>query len=130
MLRQDFDRRVGNVGVTRSQWMMIVVAARQPGATQRQIADILDMSEASAGRLIDRLCADGMIERKPRDDDRRAHSVSITDKAKPILEQIGEIARDSAGRVFSNFSDEELSQFSTLLDKLYDNLGGSNPVLR
>jgi MarR family transcriptional regulator for hemolysin len=121
-MRQDFDRRIADVGVTRSQWSMIVAVARHPGSTQRQIAELLEMSEASAGRLIDRLCADGLLERQERNDDRRARSVFVTDKVKPMLERLGEIARASEGRVFRNMSDEELEQLSTLLDKVYRNL--------
>ena len=69
-----FDREVAGLHVTRSQWTMIAVVARSPGATQRTIAEALEMSEASAGRLIDRLCADGLLERHERYDDRRARA--------------------------------------------------------
>ncbi|MEO7248219.1 MAG: MarR family winged helix-turn-helix transcriptional regulator [Novosphingobium sp.] len=126
MMRQEFDRRVSDIGVTRSQWTMFLVVARRPGATQREIANALEMSEASTGRLIDRLCADGLLIRKPRNNDRRAHSVCLTAQAQPLLSQIGEIARASENRVFRSFSDEELLEFSRLLDKLYTNLGGGD----
>ena len=122
MMRQDFDRRIADVGVTRSQWSMIVAVARHPGSTQRQVAELLEMSEASAGRLIDRLCADGLLERQERNDDRRARSVFVTDKVKPMLEQLGEIAKASESRVFNGLSEEELEQMSALLDKVYRNL--------
>lgn len=69
LLRNNFDRQVVNLNVTRSQWAMIAVVSRVPGATQRTIAEALEMSEASAGRLIDRLCADGLLERRDRRDD-------------------------------------------------------------
>src|ERR1700712_1435668 len=66
LLRSDFDRRLSDMNITRSQWGLIAVVARRPGSTQRSIAEILEMSEASAGRLIDRLCADGLLERRER----------------------------------------------------------------
>ena len=94
LLRNRFDRQVSNLNVTRSQWTMIVVVARNPGATQRVIAEALEMSEASAGRLIDRLCADGLLERQERYDDRRARAVYLTKAAEPLLEKLGELARD------------------------------------
>jgi MarR family transcriptional regulator, transcriptional regulator for hemolysin len=119
MLRQDFDKHIADVGVTRSQWSMIVVAARHPGSTQRQIAEYLDMSEASAGRLVDRLCTDGWLERRERDDDRRAREVYLTQAATPILEKLGAIARESEARVFCNFSEDELEGRRAALDKLY-----------
>ncbi len=123
-MRQHFDCRVSDIGVTRSQWTMFLLVARKPGATQREIAKALDMSEASAGRLIDRMCADGLLIRKPRDNDRRAHAVCLTDQAQPLLSQIGDIARASEIRIFKSFSEDELLEFGRLLDKLYTSLGG------
>lgn len=123
MLRQEFDRTVAELGITRSQWTMIVVVARRPGATQREIAEVLDVSEASAGRLIDRLCADGLLERHEHPDDRRARVVSVTDKARPLLEKLSDLGRSNEQRVFRDFSEAELDSLSNLLDKLYRTLG-------
>ena len=123
MLRQDFDRSVTDFGVTRSQWALIAVVSRMPGTTQRRIAELLEMSEASAGRLIDRLCADGYLRRTEADNDRRARAVHLTDKAAPMLEKLGEYARQNEIRVFRDFSEEELAEFDRLLEKLRHNLG-------
>ena len=122
MLRQEFDRAVAELGITRSQWTMIVVVARRPGATQREIAEVLDVSEASAGRLIDRLCADGLLERHEHPDDRRARVVSVTEKARPLLDKLSELGRSNERRVFRDFSETELESLSDLLDKLYRTL--------
>lgn len=122
MLRQDFDRQVAGISVTRSQWVMIAAVARQPGASQRQIAELLEISEASAGRLVDRLCAEKLLERRACKDDRRARLVFVTDAALPLLDQLGAIAKSSEERIFGNFSDSELETFTCLLDKLYANL--------
>lgn len=125
LLRQDFDRRIDEQGVTRSQWALIVVVARHPGATQREIAKALQMSEASAGRLVDRLCADGLLERRECENDRRARVVFLTDKSRPMLEELGEVARESEARVFRDFTNEELEALRSGLDKLYFNVAGA-----
>lgn len=121
IVRNNFDRQVSALNVTRSQWAMIAVVAHQPGATQRMIADALEMSEASAGRLVDRLCTEGLLERRPRDDDRRARAVYLTDAAKPLLEKLSIIADQNEDRLFRNFSESELETLRTLLDKVYNN---------
>ena len=123
LLRNSFDRQVSNLNVTRSQWAMIVVVARNPGATQRVIAEALEMSEASAGRLIDRLCADGLLERQERYDDRRARAVYLTKAAEPLLAKLAEIARQGELRVFRDFSLEELEALKDYLDRIYNNVG-------
>jgi len=113
---------VASLNVTRSQWAMIVVVARTPGLTQRMIAERLEMSEASAGRLIDRLCAEGLLERRERDDDRRARAVYVTKAAEPLLTKLGEIAGQGEQQVFKGFSEEEIEQLDGFLFRIYENI--------
>lgn len=120
--RNNFDRKVAALNVTRSQWAMIATVARYPGSTQRTIAEYLEMSEASAGRLIDRLCADGLLERRDRRDDRRARAVYLTDSAKPLLDQLGVIASESEKRMFAGFSEDEVAQLLDFMTRIYDNV--------
>lgn len=122
LLRSDFDRHVDDVGLTRSQWSLIAVAARKPGSTQRQIAEFMEMSEASAGRLIDRLEADGVLERRELEGDRRARAVFLTDAANPLLEKMSTMARTREERWFRGLTGEQITELGDLLGKLYDNM--------
>lgn len=121
LFRNNFDRLAARLNVTRSQWSMIAVVNRQPGATQRTIAEALEMSEASAGRLIDRLCVDGLLERKDREDDRRARAVYLTEAAEPLLARLAELAAVAEERTFQGFSEDELQTLGEFVDRLYAN---------
>lgn len=120
-LHNNFDRELAGLQATRSQWTMIGIAARYPGSTQRCLAEYLDMSEASAGRLIDKLCNDGWLERRDRKDDRRAREVYVTDAAKPLLETLSSVATRSEEEMFKGFSEAELLQFREFMDRIYEN---------
>jgi MarR family transcriptional regulator for hemolysin len=122
LIRNQFDREVAALNITRSQWSMIAVVAGRPGATQRVIADILEMSEASAGRLIDRLCADGLLQRQEKVDDRRARAIYLTKEAEPLLAKLGQIGRESERRVFKGMTAEELESLLSALDKIHANI--------
>lgn len=121
-LRNTFDRQVVNLNVTRSQWVTIAVVSAKPGASQRTIAEALEMTEASAGRLIDRLCADGLLERRDRLDDRRARAVYLTPAAEPLLAKLAAIASLGEMRMFKGFSDEDLAVLAGFLDRIYENV--------
>jgi MarR family transcriptional regulator for hemolysin len=123
ILRNYFDRQVAALNVTRSQWAMIAVVATSPGATQRMIADALEMSEASAGRLVDRLCGEGLLMRRARDDDRRAKAIYLSEAAGPLLEKLTIVAKESEDRMFKGFTETELDTLKTLLDRVYANVG-------
>lgn len=121
-MRNLFDRRVSVLGVTRSQWQLIAVVSRNPGATQRTIAEALEITEASAGRLVDRLVGDGLLERRAREDDRRAHAVYLMPAAEPLLSDLKAASDVLDIRMFRGFSDAEKEQLGDLLERAYANL--------
>src|SRR3977135_4074603 len=55
LMRTAFDRRVRKLGLARSQWLVINRLHRWPGATQSELAEMLEVEKATAGRLVDRL---------------------------------------------------------------------------
>jgi MarR family transcriptional regulator for hemolysin len=121
-IRKRFDQSVVDIGVTRSQWTLVAVISRRPGATQREVAEILEMSQASAGRLIDRLCADGLLDRRPKEDDRRAHCIYLTEAAGTILEKISLAAAVHENAVFAGFSPADLDKLGVYLDMISANI--------
>ncbi len=123
-LRNDFDRYASEIDVTRSQWSVIAVVSRMPGTSQRSIAELLEMSEASAGRLIDRLCADGLLERRELPGDRRTRAVYLTEAAQPLLDRIGDIAKRSETRLFRGFANDELEMLLGYLERIHNNVDG------
>jgi len=121
-IRSLFDYKIGKEGVTRSQWTMIAVVASNPGATQRTISEVLEISEASAGRLIDKLSQEGLLERRARANDRRAYSIHLTEEGENILGQLSRIGREMEELLFAGLSGPELQDLSHLVSRLYDNL--------
>ncbi len=124
-LRQVFDQQVERTGLTRAKWTLIASVARNPGATQRTIATLLEVTDATAGRLIDRLCADGYLERREDPQDRRAHSLYLTPVAQPLLSRLAKIAEIYEEATFAGFSDEDLEKLDELLGLLSRNLAKS-----
>jgi MarR family transcriptional regulator, transcriptional regulator for hemolysin len=121
-LRQKFDQVVESDGLTRGKWGVIVAVARNPGTTQRMVASVLEVTEVTAGQLIDRLCADGYLERRRHPKDRRAHCVYLTPKAQPLLGRLNEVAKVHEDETFAGLTEEELALLDVILDKLAGNL--------
>jgi MarR family transcriptional regulator for hemolysin len=121
-MRQLFDERVESHGVTRAKWNLIATVASRPGATQRSIASALEISDVTAGRLIDRVCADGLLERRENPTDRRAYCVYLTDAAQPTLELLSGAALEYERDLFANFSEAEMDQLDALLEKMASNI--------
>jgi MarR family transcriptional regulator for hemolysin len=121
-MRLGFDHGVNCVGMTRAKWTLIVAVARNPGETQRTIAAALEMSEVVAGRLIDRLCASGHLERRENPSDRRGYRVYLTPAAQPVLDRLGKVAKLQEEQIFKGLSDENVTQLNGLLDHIARNV--------
>jgi len=121
-LRMSFDQSAETCGLTRAQWTLIAVVARNPGATQRTVAEALEVREITAGRLIDRLCDDGYLRRDENPSDRRAYCVHLTAAAEPLLGKLDDLARIHEARIFASFEAEALEKLDTLLDRIAQNL--------
>lgn len=117
-----FARQMEGEGVTRAQWSVIVVIAHRPGASQRLIAEALDISEAAAGRMIDRLRQDGLLERRPSTDDKRAYCVHLTDAAQPILTRLGAIAAILEKDTYCGVDADDMAKLDAILARIYRNV--------
>jgi MarR family transcriptional regulator for hemolysin len=124
-LGQRFDYLVEADGLTRGKWSVIVAVARSPGGTQRSIAAMLEITEVTAGQLIDRLCADGYLERREHPTDRRAYCVHLTPAAQPFLDKLGEVARIHEEETFAGLNEADLSRLDECLDIVARNFATS-----
>ncbi len=121
-LRLRFDQSIVQRGVTRARWSLIAAVARNPGATQRAIAAMLEVTEVTAGRLIDRLCTDGYLERRENPSDRRGYCVYLTPAAQPVLDKMGEVAKSHENETFADLGEDDLAKLDALLSVIARNL--------
>jgi MarR family transcriptional regulator for hemolysin len=121
-LRVTFDQSAERSGLTRAQWQMIAVVSRNPGTTQRIIAEALEVREITAGRLIDRLCEEGYLRREAHPSDRRAYQVYLTPAAQPLLDKLDELAKVHEAVIFAGFENGDLEKLDALLEIIGGNL--------
>ena len=82
LMRTVFDRRVRGFGLTRAQWLVLTRLYRRPGASQTELADMLEVDRASAGRMVDRMEKGGWVERRADAGDRRVNRLHLTAEAR------------------------------------------------
>jgi len=87
-LRTEADRRFASLCLTRAQWVTLFWLQRRPGLSQKELAELLEVEPISAGRLIDRLEARGLVERRQDAADRRIWRLHLLPAAQPILEEL------------------------------------------
>ncbi len=96
LLRKRFEQRAraASLGLTRAQAAVLAYLARQEGINQAALAQILDLEPITLARLLDRLQAVTLIERRADPKDRRAHLLYLTEAAYPLLDRIFALAAE------------------------------------
>jgi DNA-binding MarR family transcriptional regulator len=118
LLRTVFERRVRAFGLTRAQWLVIARMRRRPGLSQSEIADLLEIEKASAGRLIDRMEAKGWLQRRDDASDRRINRLHLTPEAEQLHAAIWPIAEATVDTALGDLSTEERRLLTGLMTRV------------
>ncbi len=127
MLRRIFNERLTHLGLTQAQWRAMAHLSRHEGLNQVSLADRLDVQPITVARLIDKLVAAQLVERRPDPNDRRAQRLFLTAQAVPVLEQIWDVADETYAVVLKGMSDEERDLLIDLLTRMQTNIGPLQP---
>jgi DNA-binding MarR family transcriptional regulator len=122
LLRKRFEQKAKSLGLTRSQWQVLAHLARHEGIGQSALAEILEIEPITLGRLLDRLEAAALVERRAHPRDRRAWQLFLADKAHPILDQVWEIAGETRDEAMAGLPPVERERLINLLLQVRANL--------
>lgn len=81
-----FDHAMAKHQLTRAQWWGMMHISGNEGMTQTELASIMQMGRASAGKLIERLEAKSWIERRSDATDSRVRRVYVSKDVTPVMD--------------------------------------------
>lgn len=122
LLRRRFDERARAIGVTRPQWRALTALSRCEGINQGALAERLEVEPITLCRMIDRLEEAGLVERRRAPADRRAWHIYLTDKARPLLEQLRELGAALNAQALDGVDDPAQAALVVALERIRDNL--------
>jgi DNA-binding MarR family transcriptional regulator len=123
LMRTVFDRRVKALGITRPQWLALVRLKRRPGASQSELADMMEIERAPAGKIVDRLQERGWVERRPDPVDRRINRIFLTDLGERVHAAIWPIGQATVADALDGLTASEADRLTELLLKVKTRLG-------
>ena len=109
LLRVDADKRARSHGMTRAQWGILVWLERQPGISQKELAELLEVEPITVARLVDRLERRGMVERRPDPRDRRIWRLHLLLPAHLVLREINQQRSEIAATLTSGIDEDNLT---------------------
>ncbi|HWM70601.1 MAG TPA: MarR family transcriptional regulator [Steroidobacteraceae bacterium] len=117
-----FEVRAREIPLNLPQAKTLVRLEKNEGVSQARLAELAEVDPMTMVRLLDRMEADGWLERRPDPADRRARCLYLTAKAKPILSEIWRLSEETRAELFAGVSKAERDIFMTVLERLYDNI--------
>ena len=124
LMRKRFEQRAraAALGLTRAQAAVLAYLARQEGINQAALAQLLELEPITLARLLDRLQAAGLIERRPDPKDRRAHLLYLTAAAYPLLDRIFALAAEVREDALAGVAEADRGRLLDLLIEMKANL--------
>jgi MarR family transcriptional regulator for hemolysin len=122
MLRTYADHKARQLGMTRAHWGVLFRLERAEGLKQSELAEILDIQPITLTRLIDRLCNNGLIERRSDPEDRRAKRLFLTPAARPVLEQLTTLSNELMTTTLAGIDRSKIEEMVQQLGVAKENL--------
>lgn len=108
--------------LTTSQWAVLKLLDTNPVLSQAQIADKLLGDRATAGTVIFKLISKEYLEKSLDPKDRRSYVVSLTPKAKKIINEIELKAEKTSAQALRGLNEDEIKTLYSSLNKIIINL--------
>jgi DNA-binding MarR family transcriptional regulator len=117
-----FEQRARAFSLTLPQCKALVRLEHHEGISQAKLAEATDVDPMTMVRIVDRMEADGLLERRADPSDRRARTLYLTPKAKPLLNKIWQLAEATRAEVFAGVSARDRDTFMAVLQRLHENV--------
>ena len=122
LMRKTFDRDMKSLDLTRSQWWLLAYLVNNDGASQVELADLLDLSPVTTGSLIGRLEKKGYVSRRQDETDGRIKRVYMSNAKGYVYSQLEGKAVQHMDQSIQDLTPEERTQLEKLLLKVKNRL--------
>jgi MarR family transcriptional regulator, transcriptional regulator for hemolysin len=117
-----FEVHARAISLNLSQAKALIRLQKNEGASQARLAELVEVDAMAMVRIVDRMEADGLLERRPDPADRRARCLYLTAKAKPLLEEIWRLVELTRAEVLAGIGKAERDVFMDVLERIHDNI--------
>lgn len=117
-----FEQRAQEMSMTLPPCKVLAYLERNEGVSQSKLAELTSIEPMAMVRILDRMEADGLVERRPDPVDRRARRLYLTPKSKPALKEIWRLSDLTRSETFAGISQSEKDVFLDVLGRLDHNL--------
>ncbi len=113
-----YQTRLAPFGLTPSQYFVLGVLWHEEGITLSDLGDRVAVDASTLTGIVDRMEREGLVQRRPDPEDRRAIRVLLTDRAREIGPQVLTFADELDAELRAGVAEEDMETFERVLQKL------------
>lgn len=117
-----FEVRARELSLNLHQAKTLVRLEKNEGTSQVRLAELVEVDAMTMVRIVDRMEADGLLERRPDPADRRARCLYLTARGKALLGEIWRLSDATRAEVLAGIGKAEREGFMDVLERIHDNL--------
>lgn len=117
-IAEGFKARLEPLGLHPRATAVLLALSEIDGQSQRGLCERLGLHRNVMVTLIDALEAEGLVERRPHPDDRRAFAVSLTDRARELIPALDAAGRELEDEVTASLTEDERAVLRHTLRRL------------
>jgi MarR family transcriptional regulator for hemolysin len=125
---QRFEQHAGALGLTLAQCKALMRLADCEGVSQVRLAELTDVDPMTLVRILDRMEAEGWLERRKDPRDRRVRCLYLTSEAKPLLDDIKHLIDVTWEEAFAGIPKQKSEMVMELLDTVRGNFIALDPL--
>ena len=121
-LERAAEYRIKNeLGLTSSQWKVIMALELFDGISQKELAGKIYIDASTLVPVMDKMESEGFVKRKPDPNDRRNNLIFLTKKSESIIDSIIKIILQFRKEFYKGISQKEQEKIRTILQKIIEN---------
>lgn len=122
LYKRIIDKNLAGAEIYASQHRILRLLDHKSMMSQKEIAEVMEVSTATVAVTLKKMEKSGYVEKSMDAEDNRFNKIKITDQGRKMLHQgfdiMNRIDRDTA----LGFTEEELKQFTSLMERFYNRL--------
>ena len=109
------------LGLTPSQWKIILALNISDGLTQKELADKIYVDGSTLVPILDKMEQNGLIERRADSKDRRINRIFLTSKSESTVDSIILIVLQLRKMIYRGLSEDQINSARKILDVMTNN---------
>ena len=126
LLRSYIESIAADHGTTRAQWGLLAVLRKREGVSQAELAAFMEIAPISLARLIDRTQAEGYIERRAHDRDRRINRLFLTVQGRAAVDRLDRQREEIASTVLAGLDAAGIATTTSSLQRIATQIRARN----